>query len=611
MALFLFVPALIITLASSVIFSHRLLFLAVVLFTLLIALTGHRQLRWSKLAIAVSFFVINILISIFIFSPVYSPTALYYIYFFIAGFLISSTLQEHYLRHFIKVTIGIYLFLACWALVQFYTGDLYLAGRRPNSIFTTPNTFAAAINLVLLPLISFYCFHKSGKFLFFILMLLTAALMVSFSRGGYVSFIIGFIIISVLAYSGFTADSWLKWKKIAAGLLILIILIPLGGLIKITNYTINLQSNLSGENTVKPIKQKLNVKKEILGPSSITDRIHYYEIATDLIKEQSLYGRGFLNYMYYYQRDKPEYYYGVSRYGAFTHNDYLQIWAETGLLGILSLLLIILFFYHKCLTLITSAEEKYETKVTAIALTSALTAYFAHAMVDFVMYPPILLLFFGAYVGYINRIGLVNHKAPNKLPNITVVSRYIRPRLLKLLGSLLIIGWLSQPAVAEYFWESANKHSQMGQYDKALDKLTTAIKFAPYSSDLYFQAGRIMYTSAINTSNKEHAEEADALFQQGANISIYDYHNRYARALLHRDRPELLDDPASKEEILDWFSHALYWRPQQESIIIEYIKTLVKYDMLALAQKEVSTSLTYYPDSDELLAIEKEIQISH
>jgi len=108
--------------------------------------------------------------------------------------------------------------LSVWALIQYYTGDFKIidVALRTNTIFFTPNTFAAAINLVLFPLIAINLRVKQKPLIFIVMLLLFYALILTKSRGGHRSFVVVCGVIFLLNYlSG--RKYKLNWLKVLSG----------------------------------------------------------------------------------------------------------------------------------------------------------------------------------------------------------------------------------------------------------------------------------------------------------------------------------------------------------------------------------------------------------
>ena len=84
----------------------------------------------------------------------------------------------------------------------------------------------------------------------------------------------------------------------------------------------------------------------------------------------------------------------------FVHNDYLQIWLEAGLPGLLAFLSVIGVFY------LSLWKKRSDINLNSLrnpeglpAIGAAMTSIFAHAAVDFPLYIPALQFLSGAYLG--------------------------------------------------------------------------------------------------------------------------------------------------------------------------------------------------------------------
>lgn len=611
LALFFFLAALFITLTGSLYYSHILLFLPLSIVVLLTAIYGVQPVRWNWLTLVLCLFITNVFVSIFIYSPVYDAGAGYYICYLVAGFLLTSVLPEKRLNDCFRLTVLVFMLLSLWALVQHFANALYLSdSSAPNTIFTTKNTFAAAINFVLLPLTVFYLAQHSSSRIYLVILLLFCALLVSISRGAYIAFACGFIFLTALGYRYLASFSWQRWRRVIAGFVVCIALINFNGAAFLVNTGLGAVYQLSvvlglAEEAEPPQLRTLNSSK-VTSSSSWKDRLYYYEIAWKQIQAEPLSGYGYLNYKYYFHVDKSAALYGQDRYGGFVHNDYLQLWVETGVAGLSLLLIFIALAYFHVFQLVRRASLPAVQSIAIVAIGGTLTAYFVHALVDFVFYPPLLLFLFGAYIGYLNRF------IPEQPTLTTRVYRIWRPlagrkKMVKGIVSVLLLAWLSQPAIAEALWMAGSKKMQQQQYDAALDYFLMAINFADYNADYYFNAGRIYYTSAVNSRNKQHAVEADRLFRTAAERNPFEYHNRFARIRLHRDHPDLLDHPASREEIIDWFEYILHWQPMHEFITLEYINTLHSYGRLEQARTQLQTYLEYYKETEAVTELKEKL----
>ena len=114
--------------------------------------------------------------------------------------LLGLVLEKPILEKLFRYLVLIFCLLSIWAIVQHYGGLAILVdmGGRANTFFTTPNSFAAALNLVLVLLVSIYAGGRTQSWILPIIMLLFAALLVTESRGGWLAFAATLVIAAIL-----------------------------------------------------------------------------------------------------------------------------------------------------------------------------------------------------------------------------------------------------------------------------------------------------------------------------------------------------------------------------------------------------------------------------
>ena len=78
---------------------------------------------------------------------------------------------------------------------------------------------------------------------------------------------------------------------------------------------------------------------------STQDRLNIWKSTLEVIKEHPIRGVGFWSFHTIYSKYKNRIYKNVEHY--FSHNDYLQLWAELGLMGAGVFLLLILFYFRE------------------------------------------------------------------------------------------------------------------------------------------------------------------------------------------------------------------------------------------------------------------------
>jgi hypothetical protein len=361
------------------------------------------------------------------------------------------------------------------------------------------------------------------------------------------------------------------WLKLTAGLLIIfgiIMVLEWNRKYEITFLNDDIENNASIYDVFFGMGEITRLGASV---KSGTQRLVIYDIAWQRIKEKPILGHGYNHFQYYQLSDQP-----LLRKGKltkFVHNDYLQIWMETGIVGLLLLFTVIALFY---LTLIKHIQTSGQQKVLAVSLLAGMTAYFTHAMVDFVMYPPVLLLMFGAYLGIANS-QLITHEYKILTINTDWFARRgLRLSVVRTALGLLLIAWLSQPAIAQLAFDQAKRDVSRLDIESALKYFELARRFAPYEPVYYSAEADIWYHAALVTKDPDPARRADDLLARGTEVNPHEVGNLFLRALLHREVPELLPDAASMDTVLSWLEYVMEWHPHDNRVQVEYINTLYR-----------------------------------
>ncbi|MEY8304013.1 O-antigen ligase family protein [Anaerosalibacter bizertensis] len=238
---------------------------------------------------------------------------------------------------------------------------------RVFSVFGNPNILAEY--LVMITPISVAMFWSSKKmykkFIFLITsLILVASLVLTFSRGGWLGFAIGMLIFIFLVE-----------KRL------LLLLIPVA-LIAV-NF---LPSSIV--NRITSIKN--------LSDSSNSYRIRLWKITLELIRDNLPIGVGFGHLPFKkifetYTRAMPTYH---------SHNTYLQVMAEMGIIGIVVLFTFIIVFYKYSIKELIKEEDKWVKTMTA-GIISGLGAIFVHGVVENIFYMPKIITTFWILVSFI------------------------------------------------------------------------------------------------------------------------------------------------------------------------------------------------------------------
>jgi O-antigen ligase len=550
---------------------------------------GH-PFPFTPLSIAFILFILVLFVNGIVLNDIYHGEIVFYILFFILPFTVFSRLDALTIVRFFKGSAFIFTLLVIWGLIQHVTGSWYIvpAGTRANAIFYTANTFATGINLFLLPLIALYLSGVSPRLTYWLSLLFFSGLMATQSRGGYLGLTSGMLFLALFNFIGHGQLKWnrIRWAKLALGLLVVILIFQFS-------------PSWSGDNVRATIME-----------GHTSDRLALYSSAWQAIKANPLWGYGYFNFGYIFERYKiPPF---TDKTALFVHNDYLQIWLETGLPGFLALLTVIGVFY------LSLWKKRSDINLNSMrnpewlpAIGAAMTSIFAHAAVDFPLYIPALQFLSGAYIGAL--AGFLRDTSipkPEFIPPITPFLERIGIRLVVVKGMavFVLLLWLLQSAIAQFAAKQGLEGLKKGDLKYALKKITFVQRLVPGNASYYWYEGVILRDQAVELQNRELAVFADNAFAKGTKINKYYPDNWIERIRLHRDHRALMENPANYETLLQWAKHIRTWNPHFFPVKLEYARTLAfagKKQEAMLFAKQMQNK---YPESQLIKNLIKDLE---
>ena len=589
---FMFI-AIVLVLVISIINGYVFWWLSVSILFLLMLYFFDSRLILNPLTITVFLFVFLLMLNMVFIRPVNNSDASYLIGVFASSFLLFSFANGKFIKQSFYSLCGLLLLLALWGGVQYLTGYGYLVnvGTRANAIFFTPNTYAASLNTILLPLSIFYLHNKKSEKLLAIILVLFMALLASQSRGGWVAFIASMIFVFIcIKFFNFDMNK-IRFKKLVIGL----------GLVFISySITNHVESDWQRENSSFNESMNHLIRSESIIPT-MSRRFELYNIAWQQIKQHPFVGYGLHTYQYFQIRDQQAPFIGsITR---FAHNDYLQLWMETGLFGLILFISIPIIII--VLLVLIWQRLSAQDKVVMLALVAGLVGFHVHASVDFLFYTPFLLMMYGFCLGYLNQ--LFNKYSQDLFHyELALPQIMLRPMIAKSLIGFVVVAYLSQPVVAQLAFEQANRYKKQLNIKSALSAYELARRFAPYEPSYYLVEGDIWFNAAKATGKSEPAQRADRLFEKGVLANPYRVENLFWRAILHRDMPELLPHPVAMEKVSSWLQTVLFWLPHNQKAQAEYVHTLFNMGEYDKAKQLLSIYLQHVPDSFLLKQVESE-----
>ena len=550
-------------------------------------ITLKAKLEITPFFVAMLIYTLAMLFNIYFINPAFHPEGLYFLSFLFISYLFGRNLNNIEFIKLYKIVLIIFSILAVWGIFQYLTGMGYIVsmGNRANSIFVTPNSFAAVINLVLLPLIILRLYFTEERKLDIFILLLFSALLVTQSRGGWIAFSSG-LSLGILTLM---LIKRIKLNKANISLLAkALIIIAIFNVYHQSSYN---QSLIS--------RAKLDEVEDSIKFSSLNHRLIFYDIAWQRSLEKPLLGKGYFNFKYFLDRDiSPEYRnQGTTHY---VHNDYLQHLMETGVIGLFTILMLIACFYFQAWKCSKIVDAKI--KIILIAFAACFTSYFVHALGDFVIYLPILTVFSGLGLGLFDRV-CSHHISFKKLDYTTkFTKKYLL--ILRTVFVSLLISYFSTPLIAKELNKYADRQYESQNFQNALSYFQYASMLAPYEPNYLLDEAKLWGKAAREQHSADAANVADKLLKQCIEINPFEQNCLLERSRLHRDYQPLLNQNTDINTILNWQEEVLAWRPRSRAGQLEYVKSLYKAGRITEAKQryaELQQQIINNPKLNSLL----------
>lgn len=300
------------------------------------------------------------------------------LFVFLAAYFLFISIDEKKEKIFLEAIWIVSSLVSLYAVLQYFNLDPYIWDSNDPRSFSSlgqPNNLATYLTM-LIPLGIFLFLQEKNLFksglLFVILLINFLALVFTYSRAGWISFLISMVVLLVL-----TIKTNFKVYKILLLLLFFIVVF------KVSMNLPNFKEN------------NFTLKKRVLSLASSKDetkkeRIYLWKGALFLIRDYYLLGSGWENIYYLF----PKYKYKEINKGSSAlglpdklHNEYLNYAASTGFIGLFS------FLFFITVIIFQSLKNLFAKKINIFYFTSIL-AFLINIFFGFST-PATLLYFYG------------------------------------------------------------------------------------------------------------------------------------------------------------------------------------------------------------------------
>jgi O-antigen ligase len=447
--------------------------------------------------------------------------------------VVNNVHGKHQINRLLTLLLIISSLLSIYGIFQYQGIDFAfwkgnIARFRVFGLFGNVNYFAEYL-IVPLPLaISLFlaCQNRRHKILLLVgILAMGGSLVLTFTRGSYLAIGISSIFMFLL-YLASQGKSFIKeHKKIFILILSLIILVTF-------LFTVPNPLNKSGT-VISKIKSRISIA-QLVQDRSIKRRIATWKFTAMIIKDYPILGSGLGTFKYnslnyqakFFEQGENRYLYpyGIADKA---HNEYLQLGAELGILGLGIFFWIIIIYFNYGIKLLKRTKDRYSQGIL-IGLMGGIIAVLVDAIFSFPLHLPATLVLFWLFIGLIvslnhcethsgkevkiTRVKDVRSKAKGD-GNDRIKSNIYRFKpllyLVIILLSLFLCVIVTRPFISQVYEFYGVQYAKKADYDTAAKYFQEAIRRNPYFGMMYYNLGQIISRKGIYTPALENFEKAE------------------------------------------------------------------------------------------------------
>ena len=426
-------------------------------------------------------------------------------YFLIYFFIINSVKTKHFLNFCLIIFFIIASLISLYLMVQYYGINPFLQDiNRLTSTLGNQNYVAGYLALIFPIAFSFFLMESKVRnkiFYKIVLLVIYAGIIICHTRAIWIALFFSLLLFGFFLYH-YKINKILRNNK--KWLVILFSFFLLITIIYSTDNPINRSSITAAERAISTF--------DIQG-TSLRSRLLIWQSTMNMITDKPLFGSGlgtfplyYLNYQADFLQKNPNYLNFAGKAGE-AHNEYLQIWAEMGIIGLLSFLLIIIIFYRTNLDLIKKIKT-IEGKIIIIGLISGVTVTLVHSIFSFPFHIPAV----GAAFWFIIGITIASENIfCNKSKEIKIIDcrkisffseknkkgyKWIRATLIimvLILMTLVINTFVIKPYRAELYLYQGRRWLIDKDYKNALPVISYAQELDPHNGRVLHALGATYY----------------------------------------------------------------------------------------------------------------------
>ncbi|MDD3656684.1 MAG: O-antigen ligase family protein [Atribacterota bacterium] len=441
---------------------------------------------------------------------------------FIAGpllfYIITNSIQQQKkIEGLLLILIIVGLVMGIYGILQYFGIDFNfwkgnIERQKVMGLFGNVNYFAEYLILPIALTIGISLSKKkifNRLFLFSALAVMGTTLFLTFTRGSYLAIAVTIpVIISFYYRSTSTEPDKQYYKKIV--LLFLLLVIVALAIIYIP-HPLNKDSTPLGK-----LRQRVTIENITFGGSTLR-RVAIWKFTWMMIEDYPILGSGVGTYDYHTLKYQAEFFArGNNRdiyphgKAAQAHNEYLQLWSELGIIGLLVFLWLIVSYYRNILKYLSKIKD--EEKAITIGLTGGVTAVLVDALFGFPLQLAASISLFWLFIGLtICQINIAlkskkdtmpiekdNHNNKKEiLEDVQKKNSFYRQPIKKGIAYFIVVVlmivcilFLIRPFIARiYYYHGNDLITKVNKNNEAIELYKKGLKMNPWLGELYYNIG--------------------------------------------------------------------------------------------------------------------------
>jgi tetratricopeptide (TPR) repeat protein len=231
-----------------------------------------------------------------------------------------------------------------------------------------------------------------------------------------------------------------------------------------------------------------------INPDSATGRLFVWRIAWNMFASHPVFGIGFQRYPVEYLNYQADFFDNAKSPALFSHaanmkqadNEYFQILAENGIVGLLYIIPFLIILYHLWFLWQKNNDSKSDEYILTKALGISMTAIFLHSFVDNPLRNIAIQIIFLFFIGMISQgIKITGN------PTTMIIS--FRKWILLRIAAVVFLGFtifdVFLKGSAYINWQQGQAYFKAGYYEKSIEKYCQAQRKLPDNGELLFHLG--------------------------------------------------------------------------------------------------------------------------